>query len=215
MSVCYIGSKKIFVHKISVQWRTVITKKHFRRFNGANVGRMDEAETIKFLSSYGGKILPHYTNGTLLYAGGLTRVLAVDRSISFTVDGEARRVVWLIGESLVSTADLQLGNPNFDHVYPHVATRFSNTSAFLRELTLKSMLTLAPKVNEEPAIRTNTTILLGNIASHLNEWVLKKDMDVYQLQWYGYCLFRALACLHKQIFSASRLDIPSAWQLLQ
>nr|POE55818.1 hypothetical protein CFP56_43337 [Quercus suber] len=23
-------------------------------------------------------------------------------------------------------------------------------------------------------------------------------MDVYQLQWYGYCLFRALACLHKQ-----------------
>nr|POE92817.1 rho gdp-dissociation inhibitor 1 [Quercus suber] len=29
--------------------------------------------------------------------------------------------------------------------------------------------------------------------------VLKKDMDVYQLQWYGYCLFRALACLHKQV----------------
>ncbi|KAM3733342.1 hypothetical protein ACB098_11G128300 [Castanea mollissima] len=28
--------------------------------------------------------------------------------------------------------------------------------------------------------------------------VLKKDVDVYQLQWYGYCLFRALACLHKQ-----------------
>ncbi|XP_065628270.1 rho GDP-dissociation inhibitor 1-like isoform X2 [Quercus suber] len=28
--------------------------------------------------------------------------------------------------------------------------------------------------------------------------VLKKDMDVYQLQWYGYYLFRALACLHKQ-----------------
>ncbi|KAK7851599.1 cell division cycle 7-related protein kinase [Quercus suber] len=27
---------------------------------------------------------------------------------------------------------------------------------------------------------------------------LKKDIDVYQLQWYGYCLFRALACLHKQ-----------------
>ncbi|XP_065632919.1 uncharacterized protein LOC136068941 isoform X5 [Quercus suber] len=23
-------------------------------------------------------------------------------------------------------------------------------------------------------------------------------MDVYQLQWFGYCLFRALACLHKQ-----------------
>ncbi|KAK8674922.1 hypothetical protein V6N13_032998 [Hibiscus sabdariffa] len=54
-----------------------------------------------------------------------------------------------------------------DQVYPHVATGFSGTSAFLRELTLKSLLLLAPKV-EEPAIRTNTTILLGNIASYLN-----------------------------------------------
>lgn len=31
-------------------------------------------------------------------------------------------------------------------VFPHVATGFSDTSAFLRELTLKSMLVLAPKV---------------------------------------------------------------------
>ncbi|KAK8674861.1 hypothetical protein V6N13_032946 [Hibiscus sabdariffa] len=54
-----------------------------------------------------------------------------------------------------------------DQVYPHIATGFSGTSAFLRELTLKSLLLLAPKV-EEPAIRTNTTILLGNIASYLN-----------------------------------------------
>lgn len=76
-----------------------------------------------------------------------------------------------------------------EQVYPHVATGFSDTSAFLRELTLKSMLVLAPKlsqrtlsgsllkhlsklqVDEEPAIRTNTTILLGNIASYLNEGV--------------------------------------------
>ena len=41
-------------------------------------------ETIKFLCSYGGKILPCYTDGTLRYTRGLTRVLAVDRSISFT-----------------------------------------------------------------------------------------------------------------------------------
>lgn len=79
-----------------------------------------------------------------------------------------------------------------EQVYPHVATGFSDTSAFLRELTLKSMLVLAPKlsqrtisgsllkylsklqVDEEPAIRTNTTILLGNIASHLNEGMRKR-----------------------------------------
>ena len=42
-------------------------------------------ETVKFLCSYGGKILPSYTDGTLRYADGLTRVLAVDRSISSQV----------------------------------------------------------------------------------------------------------------------------------
>lgn len=79
-----------------------------------------------------------------------------------------------------------------EQVFPHVATGFSDSSAFLRELTLKSMLILAPKlshrtlsgtllkylsklqVDEEPAIRTNTTILLGNIASYLNEGTRKR-----------------------------------------
>ncbi|KAI4350155.1 hypothetical protein L6164_010664 [Bauhinia variegata] len=79
-----------------------------------------------------------------------------------------------------------------EQVYPHVASGFSDTNAFLRELTLKSMLILAPKlsqrtisgsllkylsklqVDEEPAIRTNTTILLGNIASYLNEGTRKR-----------------------------------------
>ncbi|KAF5198138.1 N-terminal kinase-like protein, partial [Thalictrum thalictroides] len=79
-----------------------------------------------------------------------------------------------------------------EQVYPHVATGFSDTSAFLRELTLKSMLVLAPKlsqrtisgtllkylsklqVDEEPAIRTNTTILLGNIAGHFNDGTRKR-----------------------------------------
>nr|XP_025618168.1 probable serine/threonine-protein kinase cdc7 isoform X2 [Arachis hypogaea] len=28
--------------------------------------------------------------------------------------------------------------------------------------------------------------------------VLKREIDIVQLQWYAYCLFRALACLHKE-----------------
>ncbi|XWS22648.1 hypothetical protein CRYUN_Cryun29cG0054300 [Craigia yunnanensis] len=40
--------------------------------------------TVKFLCSYGGKILPHYPDGKLRYHGGETRVVAVDRSISFS-----------------------------------------------------------------------------------------------------------------------------------
>ncbi|XP_059640997.1 uncharacterized protein LOC132283117 isoform X2 [Cornus florida] len=35
-----------------------------------------------------------------------------------------------------------------EQVYPHVATGFSDTSAFLWELTLKSMLILAPKLSQ-------------------------------------------------------------------
>ncbi|THG13127.1 hypothetical protein TEA_008642 [Camellia sinensis var. sinensis] len=41
------------------------------------------AANIKFLCSYGGKILPRYPDGKLRYHGGETRVLAVDRSNSF------------------------------------------------------------------------------------------------------------------------------------
>ncbi|KAL2925227.1 Pre-mRNA-processing ATP-dependent RNA helicase PRP5 [Bienertia sinuspersici] len=40
--------------------------------------------TIKFLCSYGGKIVPRYPDGKLRYHGGHTRVLAVNRSVSFS-----------------------------------------------------------------------------------------------------------------------------------
>lgn len=38
---------------------------------------------LKFLCSYGGKIIPRQTDGKLRYYGGETRVLSVDRYISF------------------------------------------------------------------------------------------------------------------------------------
>ena len=34
-------------------------------------------------------------------------------------------------------------------MYPHVATGFSDSNAYLRELTLKSMLVLAPKLSQK------------------------------------------------------------------
>ncbi|KVH91982.1 Protein kinase, catalytic domain-containing protein [Cynara cardunculus var. scolymus] len=40
-------------------------------------------------------------------------------------------------------------------------------------------------------------IVLQHFA-HDRPEILKREIDVYQLQWYGYCLFRALASLHKQ-----------------
>lgn len=43
----------------------------------------ESKNTIKFLCSYGGKILPRSTDGKLRYVGGHTRLLSVGRSISF------------------------------------------------------------------------------------------------------------------------------------
>ena len=40
-------------------------------------------EILKFLYSYGSKILPRHSDGQLRYVDGLNHVLAVDRSISF------------------------------------------------------------------------------------------------------------------------------------
>ncbi|KAF8098644.1 hypothetical protein N665_0261s0013 [Sinapis alba] len=40
--------------------------------------------TVKFLCSYNGRITPRYPDGKLRYNGGHTRVLSVQRSISFT-----------------------------------------------------------------------------------------------------------------------------------
>ncbi|KAJ4878546.1 Octicosapeptide/Phox/Bem1p family protein [Raphanus sativus] len=42
----------------------------------------NSGNNLKFLCSYGGRILPRSTDGKLRYVGGHTRVLSVDRSIS-------------------------------------------------------------------------------------------------------------------------------------
>jgi SCY1-like protein 1 len=76
-------------------------------------------------------------------------------------------------------------------VYEKVFAGFTDEDAFLRELTLKSTLLFAPKlsqrahqallkhlsklqIDEEPAIRANTTILLGNVAGYLAEATAKR-----------------------------------------
>ncbi|CAL1395296.1 unnamed protein product [Linum trigynum] len=45
---------------------------------------IDSKTPIKFLCSYGGKLVPRYPDGKLRYQGGQTRVLAVHRSVSFS-----------------------------------------------------------------------------------------------------------------------------------
>ncbi|VVB04769.1 unnamed protein product [Arabis nemorensis] len=50
----------------------------------ANHKTKNGGNSLKFLCSYGGKILPRSIDGKLRYVGGFTRVLSVDHSISFT-----------------------------------------------------------------------------------------------------------------------------------
>jgi len=77
-------------------------------------------------------------------------------------------------------------------VFSSIASGFSDTTPLLRELTVKSVVVLAPKLNSsnlnevllrhivkllkdvEPAIRTNTLICLNMIIEHLNEETRKK-----------------------------------------
>ncbi|XP_076911693.1 uncharacterized protein LOC143569740 isoform X2 [Bidens hawaiensis] len=44
----------------------------------------------------------------------------------------------------------------------------------------------------------NSPCLVLEHVAHDRPEVLKREIDVFQLRWYGYCLFRALASLHKQ-----------------
>ncbi|KAK4779991.1 hypothetical protein SAY87_016097 [Trapa incisa] len=89
--------------------------------------------TIKFLCSYGGKILPRYPDHKLRYLGGETRVLAVDRSICFADLQQKLRKLCGVSvflrcqlpkedlDSLVSiTSDEDLANliEEYDHICP-------------------------------------------------------------------------------------------------
>ncbi|GHP09154.1 hypothetical protein PPROV_000789100 [Pycnococcus provasolii] len=79
-----------------------------------------------------------------------------------------------------------------EQVYPNLSNGFNDPTAHLRELTLKSIVTVAPKlkqstinasllkhlaklqVDEEPAIRANTTICLSNIAPNMSDAACKR-----------------------------------------
>ncbi|XP_061991636.1 protein PAL OF QUIRKY [Rosa rugosa] len=68
----------------------------------------DPTNTLKFLCSYSGKILPRYPDGKLRYLGGETRVLAVHRSISFS------ELLLKLGELCGTTVGLRCQLPTED-----------------------------------------------------------------------------------------------------
>ena len=79
-----------------------------------------------------------------------------------------------------------------EQIYPPLSAGFSDENAYVRELTLKAVLPLAPRLSQatltqgllkhlsrlqvdpEPSIRANTTVLLGNVAPLLGDAVAKR-----------------------------------------
>ncbi|GJR79535.1 hypothetical protein Tco_0150320 [Tanacetum coccineum] len=77
---------------------------------GMDISRSKSVTTIRFLCSYGGRILPRHPDGKLRYYGGETRVLVVSRSISFS--GKQFRVF------LIRSPSTRLGQKMEDSVVP-------------------------------------------------------------------------------------------------
>ncbi|KAJ3020363.1 hypothetical protein HKX48_000892 [Thoreauomyces humboldtii] len=90
-----------------------------------------------------------------------------------------------------------------DKIFPNLALGFMDTSAVIREHTLKSVLVIVPKLSEkivnndllrflaklqqdeEPGIRTNTTICLGKISKNLNDATKKRVLVPAFLRSFG------------------------------
>ncbi|KAK8575782.1 hypothetical protein V6N12_063439, partial [Hibiscus sabdariffa] len=86
-----------------------------------------------------------------------------------------------------------------DQVYPHVATGFSDTSAFLRELTLKSLLLLAPKHSQRN--------LSGSLLKYLSKL---KCLQLEQILPYCWGTLQATSIILKQSIMRSAATSPSS-----
>ncbi|KAL5039323.1 Nuclear aminoacylation-dependent tRNA export pathway component [Batrachochytrium dendrobatidis] len=107
-----------------------------------------------------------------------------DRSIRVTLCESLGSYIGHLSQKIVS-----------EKIFPNLATGFGDTSATVRESTLKSVLVIAPKLSEriinndilrylaklqadeEPGIRTNTTICLGKISIYMSDSIKKKILS--------------------------------------
>ncbi|KAJ0725820.1 putative PB1 domain-containing protein [Helianthus annuus] len=128
--------------------------------------------TIKFLCSYGGKILPRYPDGKLRYHGGQTRVLAVHRSISFS------DLLVKLGELCGTSATLRCQLPTEDldalvsitsdedlvnliEEYDHQSTRQS------KSLKIRAFLSLPKRSSPSPSPSPSRSTASGSSSSGL------------------------------------------------
>ncbi|XP_022933036.1 serine/threonine-protein kinase RIM15-like isoform X2 [Cucurbita moschata] len=80
---------------------------------------------------------------------------------------------------------------------PHVNAHKHNVNNELKMLERFGGRNFIIKYEGSFSSGNNECLILEHV-EHDRPEVLKKDIDIVQLQWYGYCLFKALAYLHKQ-----------------
>ncbi|XWS51620.1 hypothetical protein CRYUN_Cryun12cG0192600 [Craigia yunnanensis] len=128
------------------------------------------SETIKFLCSYGGKILPRSSDGKLRYVGGLTRVLSVDRSISFTE--LMVKLVEFCGYSVTLRCQLPNGDldtlisiksdedlTNLIEEYDELALKSSSAPSKIRAILspLKSLKQISPRPSNNSTVNFSSS----------------------------------------------------------
>ncbi|KAL3501133.1 hypothetical protein ACH5RR_035582 [Cinchona calisaya] len=142
----------------------------FNSYKYNNLTLKSASTTIKFLCSYGGKILPRYSDGKLRYHGGETRVLAVERAISFS------ELVVKLGEMCGTTVNLRCQLPTEDmdalvsitsdedlanliEEYDRAAASASASSSQITSNTLKIRAFIAPpkKLSPTPSIASSSS----------------------------------------------------------
>ncbi|KAK3020132.1 hypothetical protein RJ639_004600 [Escallonia herrerae] len=122
--------------------------------------------TIKFLCSYGGKILPRYPDGKLRYHGGDTRLLAVDRSISFSE--LMVKLGELCGSSSVTlrcqlpTEDLDaLVSITSDEDLANLIEEYERAASSPSSLKIRAFLALPKKSSPAPSSASSSTSTLS------------------------------------------------------
>ncbi|KAD4385669.1 hypothetical protein R6Q59_014323 [Mikania micrantha] len=141
-------------------------------------------ETIKFLYSYGGKILPRQTDGKLRYVGGHTRVLAVDRSVAYAV------LIVKFWESCGFSVNLKCKLPSEDLDVLVSVTSDEDLAAVLKEydqfspdakiravlFPVSSLKTISPVPSFESLVNFAESKRLPNQARQQRRWIDRRNI---------------------------------------
>ncbi|GAB2301217.1 hypothetical protein Dimus_035251 [Dionaea muscipula] len=128
----------------------------------------------------------------------LTKIKAYPKFQSFLVEEEEGSG----GYGTVYRARRKSDGTTFAIKYPHANAHKHHVNNELKMLERFGGCNFVIKY--EGSVKSgNSDCFVLQYVEHDRPEVLKREIDVFQLQWYGYCMFKALAGLHKRAESTS------------